>query len=72
MGWREDDRTAKIMQSFGGKFAATKVFPSLAVIANARHKGNDFDVSGFMQSALFQQLAKAEGGLNILEITNEG
>lgn len=59
VGWREDDRTAKLLQAQGVKEKPQNLFPSLAAIYK---KPEGFDVQGFKSSAMFSKILAAQGG----------
>jgi len=61
-GWREDDRTHKLMQVQGLKEPGYKVFPSLVPIQRPEKPEGSFDVAGFKGSSLFQKMQRAKGG----------
>jgi len=61
IGWRDDDRAAKVIQSNGVKESAIKLFPSLKAIYNAPTEGND-PVSTLKGSALWTKMLGAVGG----------
>lgn len=61
IGWREDYRTALIMQSFGVKEKPEKIFSSLARIAeDSRNK--EGNTANLKNSAFFMKLMNAKGG----------
>jgi hypothetical protein len=64
VGWREDDRTYKLLQAQGLKATPGVVFPSLKNLYN-REK----PLKGLKNSFFFQKLLSAKGGdrLDILE-----
>jgi hypothetical protein len=63
IGWRDDDRTVKLLQAQGVKEKAHKIFPSLEVIYKPRKKaGEDFDAAGLKSSVLFHKMLSAKGG----------
>ena len=65
IGWREDDRTAKLLQAQGVKEKPDKLFPSLTVIykpAKAKLEEGMIDGQAFKQSSFFQQIMNAQGG----------
>ena len=58
VGWREDDRTFKLLQVQGCKAKAGEIFPSLSSIYNRApqiDEDGELDISGFKQSFLFQR-----------------
>jgi len=61
IGWREDDRTMKFLQTQGVKAKPWKIFPSLDAIYHPPKK-EGFDVHGFAGSAFFQKILSAKGG----------
>jgi len=65
VGWRDDDRTHKLLQAQGVKEKAVNIFPSLRAIYNSQIKkefDGTLDVNNFKQSAFFQQILSAKGG----------
>jgi hypothetical protein len=64
LGWREDDRAAKIIQSAGVKEKSWNLFPSLDRIYHPGKFGNDPEnpLSTLKGSALFTKLLSAQGG----------
>ena len=63
IGWREDDRAMKFLQTQGVKAKPWKIFPSLdAIYHPVKNKKPGFDVAGFRASGLFQKLMSAKGG----------
>lgn len=65
VGWREDDRTFKILQSWGCKEKPYRIFPSLEPIyhpAQPLRKDGSMDANQFIKSGFFQQLMHARGG----------
>lgn len=59
-GWREDDRTAKLLQAQGVKEKAYKLFPSLDAIYNSNK--SDSALSSLKGSTMFQKMMRAKGG----------
>jgi len=68
IGWREDDRTFKLLQVQGFKGTAGSVFPSLAKL-NYRPATVDasgkLDIINLKQSFLFQQILSAKDGVKL-------
>lgn len=64
IGWREDDRTMKLLQAQGVKAKPTEIFSSLAVMFNKQtvNENGSMDVTSFKKSALFSKLLTAKGG----------
>ncbi len=64
IGWREDDRTHKLLQAQGVEAKPWAIFSSLVPIYHPpKADDNDsFDVAGFKQSGFFGQLLSARGG----------
>ena len=61
VGWREDDRTSKLLQAQGVKEKPWKLFPSLErIFKKGRHA--DEDGAGIRASAFFKQMMNAVGG----------
>jgi hypothetical protein len=75
VGWREDERTYRIMQAFGVKEKPDKIFASLALMAqNARNReaGTEenkegLNIKSLKNSAFFQRMQSAVGGVKIPE-----
>lgn len=67
-GWREDDRTMKIMQSFGTKAKPGEVFASLAMMSEQRTEllPDQVDSTNLKRSGFFSKLLTAKGGDAIL------
>jgi hypothetical protein len=61
IGWREDDRAAKIIQSAGVKEKVWRLFPSLDKIYNPG-KYADSPVETLKGSFLFHKMLSAKGG----------
>lgn len=61
-GWREDQRTALIMKSFGTKQSPENIFPSLARMDEHRRKNDPFKLRG---SAFLTRLMTAKGGVKL-------
>ena len=60
-GWREDDRTAKLMQAQGVKGKSWEIFPALKKIYYP--DGNaDEGIRGLKGSFLFHQMMSSKGG----------
>jgi hypothetical protein len=64
IGWRDDDRTYKLLQVQGVKEKPTSIFPSLAAIYNPpkRHIGDTLDVGNFKRSLMFSKMLSAKNG----------
>jgi hypothetical protein len=65
VGWRDDDRTMKYLQTQGVKEKPWNVFASLDPIYN-RKKEDSFNMSGFKNSGMFSKLISATGGDKII------
>jgi hypothetical protein len=62
-GWREDDRTAKLLQAAGVKAKAWELFPSLkAIYKGPEPSVEGSNVTGLTGSFLYQQMLSAKGG----------
>jgi hypothetical protein len=61
IGWREDDRTFKFLQTQGAKEKPWKYFPSLVPIYQ---KDADTSLNGLFGSSVFQMMQNAVGGEN--------
>jgi len=62
VGWREDDRTMKYLQTQGVKEKPWAVFPSLKAIYNPKNKKESKPTDSLAGSSLFQKLMGAIGG----------
>jgi hypothetical protein len=62
LGWRDDDRTVKLLQVQGVKEKPWHLFSSLDAIYNPVTKNGDFNVNNFKRSGFFQKIAAANGG----------
>jgi hypothetical protein len=63
IGWREDDRTAKIVQAQGAKIKATDLFPSLKKIYEPDQKYKPDDPMSTFKGSWFERLMQqAVGG----------
>jgi hypothetical protein len=63
VGWREDDRTHKLMQAFGVKEKPWVIFGSLEPIYRPKkQENNTFDVGSLKSSLMFQKMMTARGG----------
>jgi hypothetical protein len=62
LGWREDDRTAKLLQAQGVKEQSHKIFPSLKTIYFRQSNEAGLDVNQFKASGIFSKMLTAKGG----------
>ena len=65
IGWRDDDRTYKLLQAQGVKEKAINLFPSLNVIFNpgsSNSTPDEFNTSKFKTSLMFNKMLSAKGG----------
>ena len=66
VGWREDERTFKLLQAQGVKGKITEIFPSLRSIYTPTNdneiKDGIVDVNNLKGSFLFHKMASAIGG----------
>lgn len=66
VGWREDDRTYKLLAVQGVKENPGKLFHSLDVIYNpsksAMLEGGQIDANSFKKSTMFAKMLTAKGG----------
>ncbi len=68
VGWREDDRTFKLLAAQGVKEKAENLFASLAkmkeneVNTSNKLRANEISVSNLKRSALFSRMLGATGG----------
>lgn len=62
VGWREDDRTMKYLQTQGVKESPWMIFPSLDPIYNRTKQTEGFDVNSFKNSPFFSQMLAATDG----------
>lgn len=70
IGWREDDRTMKLLQAQGVKAKPDQIFPSLAKMFKSNEtvdKDGRINADAFKKSALFQKILAAKGGDKIVE-----
>jgi hypothetical protein len=67
VGWREDDRTFKLLQSWGFKGKPTELFVSLDPIYNRKEEtpSNQVNMKSFQKSSLFSKLLSAKGGKDL-------
>lgn len=68
VGWREDDRTHKLLQAAGVKAKGTEIFVSLARMqekASAPIVDGKLSVSQLKGSAMFAKLLSSKGGDDI-------
>ena len=70
VGWREDDRMFKLINTVQGLVTKSKnkpwdVFPSLYPIYHNVKKQEGTDMSTFQNSALFSKLLGAKGGVKL-------
>ncbi len=64
LGWREDDRTVKLLQVQGVKEKPWQLFGSLEAIYHPKTSDTEgFNTRSFKQSGFFQKLAAASGGV---------
>lgn len=63
-GWREDDRTYKLMSAWGAKAKPNAVFPSLEPIYNPKVELNakGQNMASLRNSQIFRKLLTAKGG----------
>jgi hypothetical protein len=64
-GWREDDRTVKLMHAQGVKEKGENIFPSLRAVYHPHKEKVDsemLDTGSFKGSLLFQKIMRARGG----------
>jgi len=75
LGWREDDRTMRLMQAQGVKAKPESVFASLAAIASYSEptvpKSNMISGASLKASGLFRLASQAKGGDNLSPIFKE-
>ena len=64
VGWRDDDRTYKLLQVQGVKEKPHNIFNSLKAIYNSEKAVNDegTDMNSIKGSVLFQKMSMAKGG----------
>jgi hypothetical protein len=64
VGWREDDRTHKLLQAQGVKAKATEIFPSLQALYAPRivKHSDQIEPSNLKGSLFFQKMLTAKGG----------
>jgi len=66
-GWREDDRTFKLLQAQGVKAKPETIFSSLRAIYGAHEdkKEGQLNVNSLRGSALYSKITQAKGGEKI-------
>jgi len=62
VGWRDDDRTMKYLQTQGVKEKPWEIFASLDPIYNRVRADTGFDAKAFQASGFFKQMQAASGG----------
>ena len=62
LGWREDDRTFKLLQAQGYKGAPDALFPSLRKRAEEPLEDGQISVRNLTQSSFFSKMLGAQGG----------
>lgn len=70
-GWREDDRTAKLLQAQGVKLKPEQMFNSLAIMKaklDEEKEKSKISVANLKGSALFSKMMGAKGGTNIADL----
>lgn len=73
VGWREDERTMRILQSAGVTEKATAIFSSLARLEEAgknRHTEDD-QMNALRRSSFFLQMLSATGGKQLKDVIGE-
>lgn len=68
IGWREDDRTMKLLQVQGVKEKPQAIFATLEPIYNppqAKALEGTVSVASLKKSAFFQQMVSAHGGVKL-------
>lgn len=75
IGWREDDRTAKLLQAQGVKAKPTEIFPSLKQLYQSRSdmvgRAGFISKQNLKGSALFSRLLTAVGGDKLKALEDE-
>lgn len=67
VGWRDDDRTFKLLQAQGVKEKPGNVFNSLNAIYNRVIENVEGNIgNSFMNSAIYRKISAAKGGEKIL------
>jgi len=68
VGWREDERVYKLLQTQGVKAKPGDIFPSLKAVTESVITNNDGQVDGnkFKKSFMFQKLLSAKHGDQVL------
>jgi len=71
VGWREDNRTAYVLESSGAKINRESLFPSLKMVKLGMGVVSDEPMQGFKSSMLFSRLITATGGdkLDFMKVT---
>ena len=62
IGWREDDRTYKLLQAQGVKEKPFNLFQSLEAIYNQPTNNEKLNLKSFKKSAFFSKILSAKGG----------
>jgi hypothetical protein len=70
VGWRDDFRTVKIMQSFGFKGKGEDVFASLAALSKTPKIENG-NAKGLKNSVFYQKMITAIGSSDIIPGLND-
>jgi len=71
VGWRDDDRTFKLIQVVsaiaggGSNRKPWDMFPTLYPLYNSDRKREGTDMSTLKQSAMFQKILSAKGGVKL-------
>jgi len=62
VGWRDDDRTMKYLQTQGVKEKPWEIFSSLDPIYNRKKEDTGFDAKSFRASGFFSQILSSTNG----------
>jgi len=68
VGWRDDDRTMKYLQTQGVKEKPWAIFSSLKPIYHPETEDKGFNANSFKNSGMFQKMLSAGGGGDIIEL----
>jgi len=70
MGWREDERTYKLLRAQGVTGSASSLFTSLAVMQkneDERVKDGEVNTTSLKRSTIFSKMTSAKGGKKITD-----
>jgi len=69
IGWREDDRTYKLLRAQGVEAKPGELFSSLQALQQntPKREKDEIDTSSFKKSTLFSKMLSAKGGDRVLD-----